>query len=189
MANLIEALGLDSRTEPELGQTPARVADLYTEIFAGLDAAEPVIATFPTSEAGLDAGERTGDLVLVRDLPFYSLCVHHFVPFFGRAHVAYLPGKRLIGLSGVARVLEHYARRPQLQERLTAQVADHLVRLLRPRGVAVVLEGRHLCMEMRGVRKRGWFETRALRGALTKPAWASRLSARTLGRGGRARRG
>ena len=108
----------------------------------------------------------------MRDLPFYSLCVHHFVPFFGHAHVAYLPGRKLVGLSGVARVLEFYARRPQLQERLTAQVADHLMRLLKARGVAVVIEGRHLCMEMRGVRKSGVFETRALRGELAKPEWA-----------------
>ncbi len=181
VANLIRALGLDPRTEPELAQTPSRVADLFAEIFSGLDpGAEPKIATFPAREAGIEAGERRGDLVLVRDLPFYSLCVHHFVPFFGRAHVAYLPGRTLIGLSGVARVLELYARRPQLQERLTAQVAVHLETLLRPRGLAVVLEGRHLCMEMRGVRKTGWFETRALRGALAGPEWASRISARTL---------
>jgi GTP cyclohydrolase IA len=182
MAGLIQALGLDPATEPELLQTPERVADLYAEIFAGLDpGAEPKPATFAVGNAGLEVGERAGDLVIVRGLPFYSLCVHHFVPFFGFAHVAYLPGKKLIGLSGAARLLEHYARRPQLQERLTAQVADHLERLLAPHGVAVVLEGRHLCMEMRGVRKTGWFETRALRGALAKPEWAGALG---LGHGG-----
>ena len=186
VAELIRALDLDPRTEPELKETPGRVADLYAEILAGLEpGAEPRPATFPTSYAGLEVGERAGDLVVVRDLPFYSLCVHHFVPFFGRAHVAYLPGKRLIGLSGVARLLEYYARRPQLQERLTAQVADHLQRLLAPRGVAVVLEGRHLCMEMRGVRKTGWFETRALRGALADEARAVSLG---LARPRRARR-
>jgi GTP cyclohydrolase I len=175
-ATLIRTLGLDPATEPELAQTPGRVADLYAEIFAGLDPrAEPRPATFPTSYAGLEAGEKSGDLVVVRDLPFHSLCVHHFVPFFGRAHVAYVPGRRLIGLSGIARLLEFYARRPQLQERLTAQLADHLERLLAPRGVAVVVEGRHLCMEMRGVRKTGWFETRALRGALAEPARAAAL--------------
>jgi GTP cyclohydrolase I len=172
VAQLIRALGLDPAAEPELDQTPGRVADLYAEILSGLDpGAEPRPATFPAGRAGARAGERAGDLVIVRDLPFYSLCVHHFVPFFGRAHVAYLPGKRLIGLSGVARLLEFYARRPQLQERLTTQLADHLERLLKPRGVAVVLEGRHLCMEMRGVRKTGVFETRALRGELASPGW------------------
>jgi GTP cyclohydrolase IA len=176
VAGLIRALGLDPRTEPELAHTPERVADLYAEIFSGLDAPEPRPATFPVGHAG-GAG---GDLVVVRDLPFYSLCVHHFVPFFGHAHVAYLPGRRLIGLSGVARLLEHYARRPQVQERITAQLADHLVRLLRPKGVAVVIEARHLCMEMRGVRKTGVFETRALRGVLARPEWAGTLG---LGKG------
>jgi GTP cyclohydrolase I len=186
VAGLIRALGLDPATEPELQATPERVADLYAEIFAGLDpGAEPRPATFSAADAGPVAGTRSDDLVIVRDLPFYSLCVHHFVPFFGHAHVAYLPGKRLIGLSGVARILEFYARRPQLQERLTAQVADHIVRLLKPRGVMVVIEGRHLCMEMRGVRKTGCFETRALRGALAKPEWAGVLEAsRAQGRRG-----
>ncbi len=88
--------------------------------------------------------------MLARDLPFHSVCVHHFVPFFGRALIAYLPGERIIGISGLARLLDRYARRPQLQERITTQIADHLERLLAPRGVAVVLEARHLCMEMRG---------------------------------------
>jgi len=186
VAELIRALGLDPATEPELLATPERVADLYAEIFAGLDpGAEPRPATFSAADAGPGAGKRSDELVMVRDLPFYSLCVHHFVPFFGHAHVAYLPGKRLIGLSGVARILEFYARRPQLQERLTAQVADHIVRLLKPRGVVVVIEARHLCMEMRGVRKTGCFETRALRGVLAKPAWAGVLDAgRGKGRSG-----
>lgn len=186
VAELILALGLDPATEPELRATPERVADLYAEILAGLaPGAEPRPATFSAAEAGSGAEKRSDDLVIVRDLPFYSLCVHHFVPFFGHAHVAYLPGKRLIGLSGVARILEFYARRPQLQERLTGQVADHIVRLLAPRGVVVVIEARHLCMEMRGVRKTGCFETRAMRGALAKPAWAGVLDAgRAQGRHG-----
>jgi GTP cyclohydrolase IA len=178
VAELIRALGLDPAAEPELLATPERVADLYAEIFAGLDpGAEPSPVSFPATRAAPRAGKRSDDLVIVRDLPFYSLCIHHFVPFFGQAHVAYLPGKRLIGLSGVARILEFYARRPQLQERLTAQVADHIARVLKPRGVAVVLEARHLCMEMRGVRKTGCFETRAVRGELAKPAWSGVLDA------------
>jgi len=111
----------------------------------------------------------------VRDLPFYSLCVHHFVPFFGRALVAYLPAEKLAGISAPARLLEHFARRPQLQERLGQQIADQMERLLRPRGVAVVLEARHLCMEMRGIKKRGLVETRALRGELADPRWAESL--------------
>ena len=179
VAALIRALGLDPAAEPELQATPERVASLYAEIFAGLDpGTEPSLVSFPARRAAARAGKRSDDLVIVRDLPFYSLCVHHFVPFFGQAHVAYLPGRRLIGLSGIARILEFYARRPQLQERLTAQVADHIVRALKPRGVAVVLEARHLCMEMRGVRKTGCFETRAVRGELARPAWSGVLDAR-----------
>jgi GTP cyclohydrolase I len=168
VGELIRALGLDEAREPELRETPARVAELYRELFSGLELGnEPDLATFP------HAGQ--GDLVVVRDLPFYSLCVHHFVPFFGRALVAYLPGDTLVGISGAARLLQHYARRPQLQERLGKQVADHLERLLKPRGVAVVLEARHLCMEMRGVRTRGEVETRTLRGELADPRWAAAL--------------
>src|SRR5262245_15865880 len=166
VADLIRALGLSPSIEPELAETPARVADLYAEIFSGLTSPEPEIATF------LRPGGAGDELVVVRDLPFYSLCVHHFVPFFGRAHIAYLPGDRLIGISDTARLLEHYARRPQLQERITTQIADHLERLLKPRGVAVALEARHLCMEMRGIRKPGVVETRIVRGALAEPRWA-----------------
>ena len=149
-------------------QPPARVAELYREVFSGLDPATPLdLATFP------HAGQ--GDLVVVRDLEFHSLCVHHMVPFFGRATVAYLPGDTLVGISAPARLLEVYSRRPQLQERLGQQIADHLDRLLRPRGVAVVIEARHLCMEMRGIRRRGSVETRAVRGELADPRWADVL--------------
>jgi GTP cyclohydrolase IA len=168
---LIRALGLSEASEPELRDTPGRVADLYAEVFAGLDPRQvPELATFE-HVGGADAEQ----LVAVRDLPFYSLCVHHFVPFFGRAHIAYLPGEKIIGISGTARLLEHYARRPQLQERITTQIADHLERLLKPRGVAVMLEARHLCMEMRGIRKPGTVETRIVRGALAEPRWAAVL--------------
>jgi len=174
VAGLLRALGLDEADEPELAETPSRVADLYAELFSGLDAgAIPELSTFPHT-----GGRGTGpgmDLVVVRDLPFHSLCVHHLLPFFGNAHIAYLPRERLMGISGAARLLEHYARRPQLQERLTTQVADHLERLVAPRGVAVVLEARHLCMEMRGIRKTAWVETRVVRGELADPRWASVL--------------
>jgi len=168
IAELIRALGLDPSAEPELAETPERVADMYREMLSGLEPAnDPDLATFPH--------EGQGDLVVVRDLPFYSLCIHHFVPFFGRALVAYLPDRTLVGISGAARLLEHYARRPQLQERLGQQIADHIERLVRPRGVAVILEARHLCMEMRGVRKPGLVETRAVRGELADPRWADTL--------------
>lgn len=170
LSDLIRALGLDPATEPELAATPARVADLYAEAFAGLaPGAEPELATFPAT------GSSAGELVVVRDLPFHSLCIHHFVPFFGVAHVAYLPKDRWIGISGAARLLDLYAHRPQLQERLTAQIADHLERLVDPRGVAVIVEARHLCMEMRGIRKPGVVETRVVRGALAAPEWAHAL--------------
>jgi GTP cyclohydrolase IA len=176
MADLIRALGLDPEREPELTATPERVADLYAEVLSGVDpASAPNPVTFPAPAGG------PADLVTIRDLPFYSLCVHHFVPFFGRAHIAYLPGARLMGISGFARLLDHHARRPQIQERLGCGLADDLERSLAPRGVAIVLEARHLCMEMRGVRKPGVVETRVLRGVLAEPAWADRL---LLPRGG-----
>jgi GTP cyclohydrolase I len=175
VAELIRALGLDEAADPELRDTPARVADLYAEVFSGLDpAAIPELATFPHTRSA------SGDeLVMIRDLPFHSLCVHHLVPFFGHAHIAYLPAERIIGISGAARLLDHYARRPQLQERITTQIADHLERLVAPRGVAVVLEARHLCMEMRGIRKPGLVETRVVRGALAEPRWAAVLPTRS----------
>ena len=168
VSDLILALGLDPKAEPDLAETPVRVVEMYRELFSGLDpGAEPDLAVFPHTGAG--------DLVVVRDLAFHSLCVHHFVPFFGRALVAYLPGTKLAGISGAARLLEFYSRRPQLQERLGQQIADHLERELQPRGVAVVLEARHLCMEMRGVRRYGMVETRTLRGELADPRWAGAL--------------
>ncbi len=176
IADLIRALGLSARTEPELEQTPERVARLFEELL--VPAAElPEVVTFP-------APRGSDQLVTVRDLPFYSLCVHHFVPFFGHGHVAYLPGKSLMGISGAPRVLEHFARRPQLQERLAEQVADHLEKVLQPRGIAVVLRARHLCMELRGVRRRGWVETRVVRGELTEPRWAPLLPETTRRRRG-----
>jgi GTP cyclohydrolase I len=170
VADLIRALGLDPEAEPELADTPARVASLYAEAFAGLDPlAEPELVVFPHPAEG-------DELVVVRDLPFHSICVHHLVPFFGTATIAYLPSDRLVGISGPARLLELYARRPQLQERIGRQIADHLERLTAPRGVAVVLVARHLCMEMRGIRKIGTVETRVVRGALADPRWSAALA-------------
>jgi len=168
LTELVRSLGLDPEREPELAATPERAADFYFEATGGLDPAgftEPV--TFPHE------GDR--QLVTVRDLAFHSLCVHHLAPFFGRALIAYLPDRSLLGISGAARLLDHHARRPQLQERLGAQIADHLERLVHPLGVAVVLEARHLCMEMRGARRSAWVETRVVRGALAEPQWAEAL--------------
>jgi GTP cyclohydrolase IA len=161
----MEALGLDL-SDPNLADTPSRVARAYRELFAGLEAPEPTLRTFPRPQG------RSGP-VIVGNIPFYSLCAHHFLPFFGQAHIAYLPHERLLGLSKFARVVDFYARRPQIQERLTSQIADLLHNRLRPEGVLVQLEARHFCMEMRGVMKadactttistRGVFDEREMR--------------------------
>jgi GTP cyclohydrolase I len=142
--DLLVALGRDVR-EPGLRETPRRVADAFAELLTH----EPVaLTTFP-NDAGYD------ELVVVREIPFHSLCMHHLLPFHGVAHIAYLPGERIIGLSKLARVVELFARELQLQERLTMQVADCLQEHLRPKGVGVVLEAEHLCMSLRGVQKAG----------------------------------
>jgi GTP cyclohydrolase I len=156
---VMEALGLDL-TDPNLVDTPLRVARAYGELFAGLDpAAEPELRTFPNAEG-------YSQMVAVTEIPFHSLCAHHFLPFSGTAHVAYLPKDRVVGLSKLARVVEYYARRPQIQERLTEQVVDLLERRLRPAGAMVVVTAQHQCMEMRGVGKAGAVTTTsAWRGA------------------------
>ncbi len=145
---VLEELGLDL-TDPNLSRTDERVADLYLEMFHGLrEGAEPEVTTFPNDE-------HYSHMVMEKDIPFYSMCSHHLVPFYGFAHIAYIPQERIIGLSKFARILEFYAKRPQLQERLTEQVVDYLVDKLAPRGAMVVIEARHLCVEMRGVKKPG----------------------------------
>ncbi|MGQ9496560.1 MAG: GTP cyclohydrolase I FolE [Thermoanaerobaculaceae bacterium] len=156
---LLDLLGVD-RDDPNLKDTPRRVATMYLEMFHGLkEGAEPQITTFPNEE-GYQA------MVMERDIPFYSMCAHHLVPFYGHAHIAYIPDKRIVGLSKVPRILEFYAKRPQIQERLTEQVANYLWQRLEPLGVMVVIEARHLCMEMRGVKKPGTLTvTSAIRGA------------------------
>jgi GTP cyclohydrolase I len=142
--DLLVALGRDV-TEPDLRETPRRVAAAYAQLLTH----EPVaLTTFPNEE-GYD------ELVVVREIPFHSLCMHHLLPFAGVAHVAYLPGERIVGLSKLARVVELYARELQLQERLTMQVAQCLQRHLRPKGVGVVIEAEHMCMSLRGVQKPG----------------------------------
>jgi GTP cyclohydrolase I len=147
--------------------TPSRVARMYAEIFSGLhkDPGEYLTATF---EADHD------ELVLVRDIALYSVCEHHLLPWFGRAHVAYIPGQdgRVTGLSKIVRLVDGFAKRPQVQERLTSQVADTLVKVLEPQGALVVVEAEHLCMSMRGVQRPGTTTvTSAVRGHfLTSPA-------------------
>lgn len=158
VGRIIEILGLDP-ADPNLVGTPERVAKMYLELFHGLtEGAEPTVTFFPNDE-------RYTSMVMEKDIPFYSLCAHHFVPFYGHAHIAYVPNEKIAGLSKLARILEFYARRPQLQERLTEQVATFLAENLDPQGVMVVIEARHLCVEMRGVKKPGALTvTSAIRG-------------------------
>jgi GTP cyclohydrolase IA len=162
-----------------LRDTPARVARAYRETFAGLWQGPGDVLT-TTFDLGHD------EMVLVKDIEVYSTCEHHLVPFHGVAHVGYIPSVegRITGLSKLARLVEVYARRPQVQERLTTQVADALVRYLEPRGVIVVVECEHLCMSMRGIRKPGATTvTSAVRGHLRAPATRAEAMSLILGRG------
>src|SRR5690606_12993702 len=145
---ILEAIGEDPDREG-LRESPRRVAEMYADIFRGLpeDIGKPLEVIFD---------ENHDEMILVRDIPFYSMCEHHLLPFMGVAHVAYIPDKgRVTGLSKLARVVEGAARRPQMQERLTSAVADTLMERLKPKGVAVVIEAEHLCMSMRGIQKPG----------------------------------
>src|SRR5579859_4294065 len=174
---LLIAIGEDPERDG-LRDTPGRVARAYQEMFAGLrQAPEEVLTT--TFELGHD------EMVLVRDIELYSCCEHHLVPFHGVAHVGYIPSVdgRITGLSKLARLVDVYAKRPQVQERLTTQIADALVRILEPRGVIVVVECEHLCMSMRGIRKPGAKTvTSAVRGQLLAPASRAEAMSLILGR-------
>jgi GTP cyclohydrolase I len=171
---ILVAIGEDPDRDGLL-RTPKRIADMYEEILSGLhdDPSRHLTVTF---EADHD------EMVMVRDIALASLCEHHFVPFTGRAHIAYIPGDdgRITGLSKLARLVDGFARRPQVQERLTSQVADALQEVLKPRGVFVVIEAEHLCMSMRGVKKPGSLTvTSAVRG-LFKTNPATRAEAMSL---------
>lgn len=149
VSELLSAIGEDP-TRDGLLETPRRVAEMYVELFEGLeiDPGKHLQVTF-------DVGH--GEMIMVRDIPFTSLCEHHLVPFRGQAHVAYIPGAdgRITGLSKIARLVEGYARRLQVQERMTTQIAEAMERELAPRGTIVVLEAEHFCMSMRGIKKAG----------------------------------
>jgi GTP cyclohydrolase I len=171
---LLLAVGEDPERQG-LQETPARVARAYREMFAGL-------YTDPDTVLETTFDEQHDELVLVKQIPMYSTCEHHLVAFHGVAHVGYIPGDdgRVTGLSKIARVVDLYAKRPQVQERLTAQVADAVMRKLKPRGVIVIIEAEHLCMAMRGVRKPGaTTTTSAVRGQF-KTDNASRAEALEL---------
>lgn len=144
---LLEGIGEDTQREGLL-ETPDRIARMYTEIFSGMDgdAAVPLSKVFMADNS---------EMVLEKDIVFYSVCEHHMMPFFGKAHVAYIPDGKVVGLSKLARTVEIYAKRLQIQERMTGQIADAVMEYLAPKGVMVVLEAEHMCMTMRGVKKPG----------------------------------
>ncbi|MEE1621405.1 GTP cyclohydrolase I FolE [Zafaria sp. Z1313] len=175
--DILEAIGEDPDREG-LRDTPKRVAKAYAEFFSGLhqDPAELLGTTFDIDH---------GELVLVKDIPFYSTCEHHLVPFHGSAHIGYIPGAsgHVTGLSKLARLVELYARRPQVQERLTTQIVEALMTHLDPRGAIVVVECEHMCMSMRGVRKPGAKTvTSAVRGQLREPATRAEAMSLILGK-------
>jgi len=147
--SIIEAIGDDPRREG-LRETPQRIADMYTELFSGLDMDAKAELT-----VGFEVGHR--EMVILRDIPFYSMCEHHLLPFYGVAHVGYIPNEegRVVGVSKLARVVDIFAKRLQLQERMTSQIADVICEALQPDGVAVVIQAEHLCMTMRGIKKPG----------------------------------
>lgn len=158
---ILEAIGENPEREGVL-ETPRRVADAYAYLFSGLD-------EDPTHHLEVGFAEDYEEMILVRDIPLHSMCEHHLIPFTGKVSVGYIPRDRVVGLSKLARVVEGYARRPQLQERLTAQVADALYESVNSRGSIVVVEAEHLCMTMRGVQKPGSVTiTSAARGIFAK---------------------
>ena len=179
VSSIIEAIGEDANREGLTG-TPGRVAEMYAELFAG-------IGKDPREElaVGFEAGHR--EMVVLKDIPFYSMCEHHLLPFFGVAHIGYIPNTdgRIVGISKLARVVEIIARRPQLQERMTTEIADAIMDATKPDGVAVVIQAEHLCMIMRGIKKPGSnVITSALRGIFKRKA-ASRAEFFSIIQGGK----
>jgi GTP cyclohydrolase I len=167
VAELLAAIGEDP-SRPGLNTTPARVAESYADFFSGIGE-DPLAHLVGATELDLPAGER-GELVLVRDIDFRSMCEHHLLPFTGVAHVAYVPERRVVGLGKIPRVVETLASRPQLQERLTEEIAQALEEGLAPRGVLVVLDATHGCVTARGVRQsKSSTVTLATRGSLSEP--------------------
>lgn len=161
---ILAAIGEDPDREGLL-ETPKRVANMYAEVFSGLE-------NDPRQHIKMFTEENNDEMIVVRDIPLYSMCEHHLLPFVGKAHIVYIPGDgKVIGLSKLARIVDNFARRPQLQERLTSQIADFLGDHLHPKGVAVIVEAEHLCMTMRGIRAAGAVtRTSALRGIIKSDA-------------------
>ena len=160
VTSIVKAIGEDPNREG-LADTPGRVAEMYAELFTGLN-------INPQEELAVGYEEGHREMVIVRDIPFYSMCEHHLLPFYGTAHIGYIPdvSGRVVGLSKLARVVEIVASRPQIQERMTTEIADAIMDGLKPSGVAVVVQAEHMCMVMRGVKKQGSnIVTSAIRGA------------------------
>lgn len=176
IAQILQLIGLDAEADPELGRTPQRVARLYMELFRGVSQSPPGIGL-------VENPQPSDEMVLVRDLPFYSMCVHHLVPFFGCCDIAYVPADKIVGFNDLSRLLRHYASQPQLQERLAAEAADHLQAALKPQGVIVRLQARQLCLEMRGERSPGIVETTAARGVFQTGRLREEFFARIRERG------
>ena len=154
---IIAAIGEDP-TREGLQETPMRIAEMYADIFSGVGADPREVLAI-----GFDEGHH--EMVIIKDIPFYSVCEHHFLPFFGLVHVGYIPNGRIVGASKLPRAVDILARRPQLQERLTSQIADAVEEVLQPKGVGVVIKAEHMCMTMRGVKKPGSkIVTSAMRG-------------------------
>ena len=176
---ILEAIGEDPNREG-LVETPHRVAEMYADIFSGLQ-------DDPRRHLKIFSEPENDEMVVVRDIPLYSMCEHHLLPFIGKAHIAYLPcDGKVIGLSKLARIVSDFSKRPQLQERLTAQIADFLIEELQPKGVAVIVDAEHLCMTMRGARAAGArTQTSALRGTIRSDA-RTRAEVMSLLQGGRA---
>lgn len=179
VAELLAAIG-DDPTREGLRATPRRVAEAYEEFFSGMgtDASEHLSETFPVAEAAGSELVGPGDAVLLRDIAFRSICEHHLLPFLGVAHIAYLPGAEVVGLGKLPRVVETFAARPQIQERLTEQIAQALEDGLEPRGVLVVVDAVHGCVTSRGVRQSGSSTvTVAARGELADPVARTEIMA------------
>jgi GTP cyclohydrolase I len=175
---ILEGIGDDPERDG-VAETPRRVADMYEEIFAG-------VGVDPTPIPQVVPGANFDEMIMVKDIPLQSLCEHHLLPFNGRAHVAYIPNKdgRITGLSKVARVVDILSKRPQVQERLTTEIADTIEEALEPRGVFVMIEAEHLCMTMRGVKKPGSITvTSAVRGLFRKDARTRQEALHHIGKG------
>ena len=171
----LEGIGEDP-DRPGLIDTPRRVAQMAQEIYSGHE-------VNPDDIVNIVPGEDHDELIILKDIPFYSVCEHHILPFHGTAHVAYLPAGKIVGISKIARVVDMYAKRLQIQERLATDIADCLMRTLKPRGVMVILEAEHLCMTMRGIKKAGSITTTSVLRGIFRQLPATRAEAMALIKG------